>query len=394
LSPLRARPFPDVMHFAYARLKMPPRMLWLATVIRLAITPVFLGALFLLLEPQRSGRSQVAALGLVLLGAIHLLYWWSPWPAGQRRAVAAAGAMVLTNFLLLHVLDLSEPLVWLYPALVVGAGLRPPAAALGVGLMAGAAVVPAEMDGLHLIRMLGPSHAIVLAVVLAGLGMTAVRQLIALNATLHTTRAELAELAVTRERERLARELHDLLGRTLSLIAVKAELAAGLSARGDPSAEAELRDVQRLARLAVREVREAVAGDHTPSVAAELASAQLALQAAGIEVSVDNALKSVDPAHEATVAWVLREAVTNVVKHSGARSCHVSLEAADGVTALQVVDDGYGPDGESGGMGLAGLADRVHALGGAFEAGRREAGGFQLRVRLGAAAVPRQEVAR
>src|SRR5204862_2816691 len=133
-----------------------------------------------------------------------------------------------------------------------------------VGLLAVAAGVPAEMESMHLARMLGPGHAILLAVALAGLGMTAVRQLIALNADLHATRAELADLAVAGERERLARELHDLLGRTLSLIAVKAELASRLSAKGDSSAEAELGDVQRLARQAVRDVREAIAGDHAP----------------------------------------------------------------------------------------------------------------------------------
>src|ERR671936_2944128 len=103
---------------------------------------------------------------------------------------------------------------------------------------------------------------------LAGLGMNAVRQLISLNADLHATRAELADVAVAADRARLARELHDLLGRTLSLIAVKAELASRLSAKGDPSAEAELRDVQRLARRAVREVRDAVTGGRAPSVAA------------------------------------------------------------------------------------------------------------------------------
>jgi two-component system, NarL family, sensor histidine kinase DesK len=82
---------------------------------------------------------------------------------------------------------------------------------------------------------------------------------------------------------------------------------------------------------------------------------------------------------------VLREAVTNVVKHSGARSCRVSLQAAAGVTALEVVDDGRGPAGGNAGVGLAGLAARVRALGGAFEAGPGEGGGFRLRVRLGAA---------
>ena len=368
---------------------MPPKLVWLAVVVRLAITPVFLGALFLWLEPQRSVRDVAAGAGLALLGAIYVLYWLRPWPTQQRRAVAAAAMMVLTNSVLLHVLDLSEPLVWLYPALVVGAGLRPPLAALGVGLMAVAAGVPGEIENTHLVSLLGPDHAILLAVALAGLGMTAVRQLIAVNADLHATKAELAELAVAAERERLARELHDLLGRTLALIAVKAELAGRLSAGGDPAAAAEMRDVQRLAREAIREVRVAVTGGRVPSVAAELAAAPIALRTAGIAASVDEAPVEIDPAHEAMVAWALREAVTNVVKHSGARTCRISLQAADGITALEVVDDGRGAVGEDAGTGLTGIARRVHALGGTFEAGPSAAGGFRLRVRLGAAAPPR-----
>lgn len=371
---------------------MPPKMIWLAAVVRLAITPVFLGAVVIWLEPERSGRDVAAGAGLVLVGAVHLLYWSGPWPPHLCRAVAAAVAMILANVVLVHVLDLSEPLLWLYPALVVGAGLPPPAAAVGVGLMALAAAVPpgghVEIETTHLVSMLGPGHAILLAVALAGLGMTAVRQLIVVNVDLQATKAELAELAVAAERERLAHELHDLLGRTLSLIAVKAELAGRLSAGGDPSAEAEMRDVQRLAREAIREVRDAVTGGHAPSVAAELAAAPIALRSAGIEANVDEAPVEIDSSHEATVAWALREAVTNVLKHSGARTCRISLQVTDGVTALEVADDGRGAVGEDAGTGLNGLAQRVQALGGTFEAGPSEAGGFRLRVRLGTAAPP------
>ena len=374
---------------------MPLKMVWLVTIVRLAITPVFLGALLLWLEPQRSSRDIAVGGALALLGAIYVLYWSRPWPAQQRRAIVTAAAMVVTNLIVLHILGLSQPLLWLYPALVVGAGLRPPLAAIAVGFMAVAAVLPVEMEGMRqvhavgpgqaflMVVALGPGHAILLAITLAGLGMTAVRQLIVLNVDLETTRAELAELAVATERERLARELHDLLGRTLSLIAVKAELGGRLSANGDPSAQAEMRDVQQLAREAVREVREAVTGSRVPSVAAELAAAPVVLRTAGIEARVDEAPLVIDPAHEALIAWVLREAVTNVLKHSGARTCRISLQVTDGITALDVVDDGRGAVGDDEGTGLNGLAQRVHALGGTFEAAPSEAGGFRVRVRLG-----------
>src|SRR5260370_2785560 len=141
----------------------------------------------------------------------------------------------------------------------------------------------------------GRSAAVLRSIVLAGLGMTAVRQLIALNADVHATRAELADLAVTSERERLARELHDLLGRTLSLVAVKAELASRLSAKGDPSAAAELADVQRLARQAVRDLREAFTGAHTPSDGARLPAAKAAFATAVINAIPDYTLPSIYP---------------------------------------------------------------------------------------------------
>jgi two-component system sensor histidine kinase DesK len=115
---------------------------------------------------------------------------------------------------------------------------------------------------------------------------------------------------------------------------------------------------------------------------------------AGIDVSLDNAATSIDPAHETTIAWALREAVTNVLKHSGARTCRIGLETADGASALEVEDDGRGPVGEGTGTGLEGLADRVHAQGGTLEVGPSEGRGFRLRVRLGAAVPPLKRVER
>lgn len=383
---------------------MPRAMLWLPTVIRVVISPVLLGAMALLTQSPHSPNNLGAAVGLVLLSGIHLLFWWRPWSTGQARAIAAAAGMVVINFVLLNLLGVAEPLLWLYPALIAGAGLRLSTALIGVGLTALAAATPLAFEArlIHVpgpfapTQMFGPSHSTLISILLAGLGMAAVRQLIAVNVDLEATRAELADVAVAADRERLARELHDLLGRTLSLIAVKAELASRLSGRGDPSAAGELADVQRLARQAVRDVREAVTGAHSPSVQAELVAAEGALRTAGIEACIDGSAVSIDPAHESTVAWAIREGVTNVVKHSGARTCWISLEAAETFTALDIEDDGHGGLRANTGTGLDGLADRVHALGGIVEAGRRDGRGFRLHVRLGSAVSQRTraEVAR
>jgi two-component system sensor histidine kinase DesK len=365
-------------------------MVWLPTVVRVVIVPVPLGAAGLLVQSPRSPSDLAAAVGLVLLAAIHLLYWAEPWGKWQGRAAAAAAAMVAINFVLLNLLGVAEPLLWLYPALIAGAGLRLSAALVGVSLTAIAAGLPTLFEGglVHLpgppgtAQMLGSSHSTLVSILLAGLGMQAVRQLISVNLDLEATRAELADFAVAAERDRLAKELHDLLGRTLSLIAVKAELASRLSGKGDPSAADELADVQRLARQAVRDVREAVTGAHAPSVGAELAAAKTALETAGIEACVDTSAASIDPAHESTIAWAIREGVTNVVKHSGAHTCRIVLAAADSFTALVIEDDGRGVVSTGAGTGLDGLADRVHALGGTLEFGPVEQRGFRLRVRL------------
>ena len=370
-------------------------MTWLATVIRIAIAPVLLGALALLLHSPRASTDLAATAGLLLLAAIHSIYWWDPWQRKPQHAIAALGTMVVINFVLLNLLGLAESLLWLYPALVAGAGLRTPAALVGIALTALAAAAPLALAGgvvhsaapLQPADALGPSHSVLLSIILAGLGMNAVRQLIGANTDLHVTRAELADLAVAKDRERLARELHDLLARTLSLIAVKAELASRLSARGDTAAAEELTDIQLLARQAVSDVRQAVAGPLVPSLEAELAAADAALHTAGIEIIMDVDGAQLDPAHETTIAWALREAITNVVKHSGASTCRITLHAVDGSTCLEVEDDGRGPGAGTFGVGLNGLADRVHGLGGTLKVDQRVRQGCTLRVQLDSSAL-------
>jgi two-component system sensor histidine kinase DesK len=368
-------------------------MIWLTAVIRITILPVLIGGLGLIFSTTGRPSDLAAAIGLMLLGLVHTLYWLDPWQRQPRQALAALGAMLVINFALLNLLGVAEPLLWLYPALIAGAGLRTLIAVLGIGITALAAAAPLAFEAgfvhpispLHATDTLGPSHSVLLSIVLAGLGMNAVRQLIAVNTDLHATRADLADLAVAADRERLSRELHDLLARTLSLIAVKAELASRLSARGDPGLSAELSDVQRLARQAVRDVREAVSGCLSPDLEAELAAAEVALRAAGIQATIERMGAAVDPAYESTLAWAVREAVTNVVKHSGAQTCCITLRATESSTTLEIEDDGRGSTQAGEGTGLNGLADRVEALGGMLQVRPSGSKGFVIRVLLGAA---------
>jgi two-component system sensor histidine kinase DesK len=209
------------------------------------------------------------------------------------------------------------------------------------------------------------------------------------NRELTEARAELARMAVAEERERFARDLHDILGHTLSVIALKAELAGRLLRDEPDQAAHEVAEVESVARNALSEVREAVSGYRQPTLDGELAGARMALSAAGIETSVVRPDVSIDPASEAVLAWAVREAATNVIRHSRAHHCELRISAGLDGTTLEVVDDGAGTpaaDSNGSGHGLAGLSERAQSLAGRVEAGGRPEGGFRLVVSVPAAA--------
>lgn len=175
------------------------------------------------------------------------------------------------------------------------------------------------------------------------------------------------EAAIATERERVARDVHDVLGHSLTVITTKAELAQRLLEKDTPEtrerAVAELADVQSLGREALAEVRATVAGLRIARLGDELAGADRALAAAGVEADVPTDVAVVDPRRRLVLAWVLREAVTNVVRHAGATRCVVEL----GQHSLVVRDDGRGLGHAGHGNGLRGVAERVRAAGGVLE---------------------------
>jgi two-component system sensor histidine kinase DesK len=199
------------------------------------------------------------------------------------------------------------------------------------------------------------------------------------DAKLRATQEEVERLAQTAERERIGRDLHDLLGHTLSLVTLKAELARKLVPRDPERAAREMEEVERISRDALREVRAVVSGYRTEGLMAEMARARLALEAAGIGLEYLALPVDLDPARETVLAMALREAVTNVVRHAGARTCRISLEpVAEGVR-LEVRDDGKG-GGAPDGMGLSVMRDRVEGMGGSVE--RRGEGGTVVVITL------------
>src|ERR1700712_5209312 len=183
------------------------------------------------------------------------------------------------------------------------------------------------------------------------------------NAKLRMAQEEVERLAKTAERERIARDLHDLLGHTLSLITLKSELAGKLLERDPERAGREIREVERISREALREVRMAIAGYRSEGLQAELGRARLALESAGVRLEYFTQPVELDPVQETVLALALRESVTNVVRHAGARTCRITLEQTGGETRLEVHDDGRGGSAPEG-IGLASMRERVEGLGG------------------------------
>lgn len=212
---------------------------------------------------------------------------------------------------------------------------------------------------------------IVLTVALFG-----IRQVIKSNAELRAARDEIATLAVAEERARLARDLHDVLGHSLTTITVKAGLARRLLERSGSvtSAVAELRDVEHLSRTALAEVRATVSGYRKASLPAELVGARAALVAAEIEADLPHAVDNVPAELQEPFAYVLREGVTNVIRHSGAQHCSVRL----GDSWIEIRDDGAASGSSGVGHGLAGLTERLAQVGGSLETGPCPEGGFRL----------------
>jgi len=248
----------------------------------------------------------------------------------------------------------------------------PLAAALGVGFagVAVAVLVPLAMG------VLGQTWFLIPIVLLVGVSTVTIR-LLDQRDTEHQEIAK--EMALVAERERVARDVHDVLGHSLTVVTVKAELAQRLVDADPERAKAELTQIQSLTREALAEIRATVAGLRVARLGDELTSAGAALTDAGVSVQLPADPSVVDPRHRIVLAWVLREAATNVVRHSGATQCAVDI----GPSTLTVVDDGRGCSGRPEGNGLRGVRERVAAAGGSLSVGTGPDGrGTTVRVEL------------
>jgi two-component system sensor histidine kinase DesK len=325
-------------------------------------------------------RIAVGAAGLFVFAVLYIRLYFI---AGLFRETVNAVRRGRPYAYALVVLALAYPLALgkTYIGLIIFAGagvalVLPPRRVLHVALGLGAANL-----GVMLVLHISGSELfaeLVLSVV-APLSVMGVRQLVLANQELMSAREENARLAVSEERLRFARDLHDLLGHSLSLIVLKSELAGRMISRDVERAADEVRDIESVARQALVEVREAVSG-YRRSFDEELVGARNALQAADIAVDLPAAGPPLPAPVESLLGWAVREGTTNVLRHSRANQVTIKLDRGPENVILVVQDDGIGPAGGTEGHGLCGLAERMAAAGGSIDAGAATGGGFRLRV--------------
>jgi two-component system sensor histidine kinase DesK len=348
---------------------------------------VVLGLLFLAgpltdLLDESLGAAHVAALllGLALFVGLYLsLLPPSAWLTrlGPNAALVALGLLPAIAIVLL-LAGAPSSFAALFVYFVAAAGLRlPPRAAVPVTLLTALGVgLAGWLNG----DSRSAVAATVLTIVSIGILMTAFGRLARANRELHSTREELARLAVSEERLRIARDLHDLLGHSLSVIALKSELARKLVARDPIQAAAELDDIQSVTRTALAEVREAVQGYRRLALAEALESARSALAAAGIDCELADSGVALPADVDAVLAWAVREGTTNVIRHSGALHCAIRVRADEERAAVEIEDDGSAAPASERGSGLNGLRERARRVRGEVEAGALPGGGFRLRL--------------
>ncbi|MFF4573757.1 sensor histidine kinase [Streptomyces sp. NPDC001410] len=333
----------------------------------------------------RTPNPWVGGLGLLAFNSLYVYVTFRSFDREKREAVSTRVALGLMG-LLTTGLAVGYGGNWLmfFPllGLATGATLRGPwLGRTGVLLSVYAGAVSGVRDGWGDATNIGYATFLSSMVTAAILGLSeAVREL-------RAAREELARRAVEKERLRFSRDLHDLLGHTLSVIVVKSEAARRLAPRDMDAALTQIGDIESVGRQALTEIREAVTGYREGSLATELTRARSALSASSVEPVVRQSGTPLAPQAEALLGWVVREAVTNVVRHSDATRCEITIESTVEQARLTVTDNGTGqavtrPAEGIGGTGLTGLAERLAAAGGSLRGGPSPRGGFTVTAEL------------
>lgn len=330
--------------------------------------PLLLGAYVIAAAQEQQWRDMFLLLAAGAAFLLTIVIFYRPEP---RRGftvpvwlpLALLAVLVVTILLTVRTVGRSELAFMAVALLAIAAAvvLPPrvvPVVVVLIGLASGAGALVAGWGW-------GVVSWLTVTTVLSGMGTFVVHRLGATIGELNRTRQQLAEAAVSAERMRFSRDLHDLLGHTLSVIVVKAEVVRRLAETDPAAAAAHGAEIETLGRSALTEVRQAVAGYREGSLDDEISRAAAALRAGGVEPEIGHVPSGLDPGAERQLTWVVREATTNVLRHSEARSCAVRVERSGGRARVTVADDGRGTPGSvRSGTGLLGLRERLAERGG------------------------------
>jgi two-component system sensor histidine kinase DesK len=337
--------------------------------------PIYLAIPLIALGGRLSAAGWLAeAFGLLLFLLVYTFGHWASTVAQRWAAVCAVCAIGVSMTL---TLASDNVIVLVYAAYFAG---RQPKV---MPMCGGLTLILGLIGVLFITRHLTGTSTIITALIATAVAgaQIGVRRLTRVNAELRQTRRDVERLARVAERARIAQDLHDVLGQTLSVVVLKSQIAARLAAHEPQRVVGELKAIEFIARDALSQVRAVVRGYRTEGVMAECANARAVLTEAGMECALARP-PPLPPATDAALALVLREAVTNVLRHSGAGRCEIHFSSSKSGVQLTIEDDGRGFGGASDGSGLQGMRERLTAIGGSLTIGARHGGGTALRVEL------------
>lgn len=315
---------------------------------------------------------------LALIGLLYVTFWLALVGTARQNSTAI---VLVTMSAILGLVLVTEPRQWVnfivLPILVAGAAYswRPAAAIIATLTVAGAVILLARHNSFT--DFVGTEF----GVLLVGVAAIGGRLFVGGYRELQAAREELARLAVSEERARLARDLHDQLGQELALVVLNAELVAADLPDGTTTHNRVV-DIIARSREAMTSLRELVSGYRQPILASEVSSVESAFRSAGIEFTYSGPVDGIPARIASTLAWVVREGATNVIRHSGACRCWITISTDRNVATLTIEDDGRGSDQPGSPQALTGIRERAASVGGKLTAGNRPAGGFLLTVEI------------
>jgi two-component system sensor histidine kinase DesK len=342
-------------------LEEPPRSAWFVVPLAIAIGALQLRHSFAAARGVLPRGWPMTLLALAFLVYVPLIWFQWDWASTQCMFIASVAMLLRGRFMKALII---APLFGTFLACVISGLVEGPPISeyfyvlvyWGVNLIAGAAC------------LYGTS------------------QLVRAVDSLFATRGDMAEMTVGSERLRVSRDLHDLLGQSLSAVSLKGDLAIALLQSDPPAAEAEIRGLTEVAREALRDIRHVVHGKHPVTLRNETQGAAALLVAASIDAHIDVELQGLAPEVDELFGWAAREGVTNMLRHSQAASCSIRASRQEGAALLEIVNDGARSTNESG-TGIAGLTERAHSLSGQVKAGPLENGQYRLSVEVPEAVV-------